>query len=111
MIDTVAFIPQAMKPYLYQGDADGKRGIHADRYEFLVNRLLRNRLEAGDIYVSDSLRFRSLEEGLIPKDAWNLDRLCILQDIDAISRILSSVRQASATLRYSVPANTRCDGG
>jgi len=111
MIDTVAFIPQAMKPYLYQEDADGNRGIHADRYEFLVNRLLRNRLEAGDIYVSDSLRFRSLEEGLIPKDAWNLDRLSILQDIDAISRILSSVRQASATLRYSVPANTRCDCG
>jgi hypothetical protein len=50
-----------MKPYLYQKDGDGNRIIHADKYEFLVYRLLRNRLEAGDIYVSDSLRFRSFD--------------------------------------------------
>lgn len=57
-----------MKPYLYQKDKNGNRGIHADKYEFLVYRLLRNRLEAGDIYVGDSLRFRSFDEDLIPKD-------------------------------------------
>ena len=68
-----AFIPQGMKPYLYQKDGDGNRIIHADKYEFLVYRLLRNRLEAGDIYVSDSLRFRSFDEDLIPKDTWQRD--------------------------------------
>ena len=49
-----AFIPQSAKPYLYEKDADGLRRIHPDKYEFLVYRMLRNRLEAGDIYVSDS---------------------------------------------------------
>ena len=78
-----AFIPQGMKPYLYQKDGDGHRIIHADKYEFLVYRLLRNRLEAGDIYVSDSLRFRSFDEDLIPKDTWQRDRQRILEDIDA----------------------------
>jgi len=52
-----AFIPQGVKSYLYEKDKDGNRRIHPDNYEFLVYRLLRNRLEAGDIYVSDSLRF------------------------------------------------------
>ena len=78
-----AFIPQGVKPYLYQKDKDGNRTIHADKYEFLVYRLLRNRLEAGDIYVADSLRFRSFEEDLIPKDTWKRDQQKILQDIDA----------------------------
>jgi hypothetical protein len=78
-----AFIPQGVKPYLYQNDKDGNRSIHADKYEFLVYRLLRNRLEAGDIYVSDSLRFRSFDEDLIPKDTWKRDQERILQEIDA----------------------------
>ena len=69
-----AFIPQGMNAYLYQKDGDGNRSIHADKYEFLVYRLLRNRLEAGDIYVSDSLRFRSFDEDLIPKDTWQRDQ-------------------------------------
>lgn len=61
-----AFIPQSMKAYIYEEDEHGKKQIHPDRYEFLVYRLLRNHLEAGDIYVSDSLRFRSFEDDLIP---------------------------------------------
>jgi TnpA family transposase len=78
-----AFIPQGVKPYLYQNDKDGNHSIHADKYEFLVYRLLRNRLEAGDIYVSDSLRFRSFDEDLIPKDTWKRDQERILREIDA----------------------------
>ena len=88
-----AFIPHGVKPYLYQKDKDGNRSIHPDKYEFLVYRLLRNRLEAGDIYVSDSLRFRSFDEDLIPKDIWKKDRGKILQDIDAplLSRPMAEV--------------------
>ena len=78
-----AFIPQGVKSYLYEKDNDGNRRIHPDKYEFLVYRLLRNRLEAGDIYVSDSLRFRSFDEDLIPKETWKRDKGRILQDIDA----------------------------
>jgi hypothetical protein len=78
-----AFIPPGVKSYLYEKDKDGNRSIHPDKYEFLVYRLLRNRLEAGDIYVSDSLRFRSFDEDLIPKEIWKQDKERILQDIDA----------------------------
>jgi TnpA family transposase len=78
-----AFIPSNVKAHIYRTDSDGNRSIHADRYEFLVYRLLRNRLEAGDIYVSDSLRFRSFEEDLIPQAIWKRDRERILADIDA----------------------------
>jgi Domain of unknown function (DUF4158) len=69
-----AFIPKGMKSYLYERDKHGNRSIHPDKYEFLVYRLLRNRLEAGDIYVSDSLCFRSFDEDLIPKETWNVTR-------------------------------------
>ena len=41
-----------------------------DRYEFLVYRLLRNRLEAGDIFCRDSIRFRSFEDDLIDDLQW-----------------------------------------
>jgi len=77
-----AFIPQSAKPYLYEKDADGHRRIHPDRYEFLVYRMLRNRLEAGDIYVSDSLRFRSFDEDLIPRPQWQQHKERILRDAD-----------------------------
>ena len=78
-----AFIPQGVKPYLYEKDKDGNRSIQPDKYEFLVYRLLRNRLESGDIYVSDSLLFRSFDEDLIPRETWKRDKERILQDIDA----------------------------
>lgn len=39
-------------------------------YEFLVYRLLRNRLEAGDIFCRDSVRFRSFEDDLIDDLQW-----------------------------------------
>ena len=77
-----AFIPQSAKPYLYEKDADGLRRIHPDKYEFLVYRMLRNRLEAGDIYVSDSLHFRSFDEDLIPQPQWQQHKERILRDAD-----------------------------
>jgi hypothetical protein len=44
--------------------------------------MLRNRLEAGDIYVSDSLRFRSFDEDLIPLPQWQQHKERILRDAD-----------------------------
>jgi hypothetical protein len=57
-------------------------GASTDKYEFLVYRMLRNRLEAGDIYVSDSLRFRSFDEDLIPQPQWQQHKERILRDAD-----------------------------
>jgi TnpA family transposase len=78
-----AFIPKGMKAYLYEEDEHTQKRIHSDKYEFLAYRLLLNHLEAGDIYVSDSRRFRSFEEDLIPLKTWQADKETILEEIDA----------------------------
>ena len=70
------FIPDTAKRYLYEPHASGQRRLRPDRYEFLVYRLLRNGLEAGDIFCRDSVRFRSFEDDLIDNDTWqDKDRL------------------------------------
>lgn len=59
------FISDGVKRYISE-----QKTILADRYEFLVYRLLRNRLEAGDIFCCDSIRFRSFEDDLINDHQW-----------------------------------------
>lgn len=58
-------IPETMKHYLY---ADKR--LLPNRYEFLVYRLLRKGLEAGDIFCRASVRFRSLEDDLLDNKMW-----------------------------------------
>lgn len=64
------FIPNGIKRYLYKQDTNGRKIISAVRYEFLVYRLLRNSLEAGDIFCRDSIRFRSFEDDLLDDRQW-----------------------------------------
>ncbi len=64
------FIPETVKRYLYTQDAHGQGQLLPDRYEFLVYRLLRNALEAGDIFCRDSVRFRSFEDDLLDNQRW-----------------------------------------
>jgi hypothetical protein len=56
------FIPVRLKRYLYGHGEEEARQLLLDRYEFLVYLLLRNRIEAGDIFCRDSVRFRSLDD-------------------------------------------------
>jgi TnpA family transposase len=52
------------------------RPLIADRYEFWVYQLMRNALEAGDLFCQDSVRFRSFEDDLIDDRQWqHKDRL------------------------------------
>lgn len=64
------FIPDNLKRYLYRQDGAGQKHVLPDRYEFLVYRLLRNGLEAGDIFCRHSVRFRSFEDDLIDDQWW-----------------------------------------
>jgi hypothetical protein len=64
------FIPDTIKRYLYAQDTDRQKKLLADRYEFLVYRLLRKSLEAGDIFCHDSVRFRSFEDDLLDEQRW-----------------------------------------
>jgi TnpA family transposase len=64
------FIPDTAKRYLYAPGTNGQKRLLPDRYEFLVYRLLRNGLEAGDIFCRDSVRFRSFEDDLVDAQRW-----------------------------------------
>ena len=64
-------IPVHLKRYLYVRSAEGSPQLLRDRYEFLVYQLLRAALEAGDVFCRQSVRFRSIEDDLIPVAEWN----------------------------------------
>ncbi|MDQ1278574.1 MAG: hypothetical protein QG555_1617 [Thermodesulfobacteriota bacterium] len=66
----IRFIPDTTKRYLYAPDPAGPKHLLVDRYEFLVYRLLRNGLEAGDLFCRDSVRFRSFEDDLLDDQQW-----------------------------------------
>ena len=66
----LCFIPEPVKRYLYEQNAQGQKCLLPDRYEFLVYRLLRNALEAGNIFCRDSVRFRSFEDDLLDERRW-----------------------------------------
>ncbi len=59
------YISDSVKRYIYHQNI-----VSPDRYEFQVYRLLRNSLEAGDIFCRESVRFRSLEDDLIDDQQW-----------------------------------------
>jgi hypothetical protein len=59
----VADLPTSLVPTRLRRYVLGVDGtIVRDRYEFMVYRLVRERLEAGDLYCRDSARFRSFED-------------------------------------------------
>jgi TnpA family transposase len=66
----LAFVPDHIKRYLYKRDENDRKFLSADRYEFLVYRMLRHALIAGDIFCRDSVRFRSLEDDLLGEERW-----------------------------------------
>ena len=69
-------IPEGTKRYLYAPVTGESKRLLTDRYEFLVYRLLRHGLEAGDIFCRDSVRFRSFEDDLLDDRRWEQkDRL------------------------------------
>lgn len=104
----IAMIPKGLQRHLFTegdgaGDAkdQGKR-LEVDRYEFLVYRLLRNALEAGDLFVKDSNEFRRFEDDLISDTRWE-QRETVLQEVGApllmtpIEDTLSTFREAIET--------------
>ena len=75
----IQFIPESRQRYLYTTDAQGQKQLFHDRYEFLVFMLLRNQLEAGDIFCRDSIRFRSLEDDLLTDEQWQQKDILIAE--------------------------------
>jgi TnpA family transposase len=97
-------IPKGLQRYLFDA-TDGRRKdkrLDVDRYEFLVYRLLRNALEAGDVYVQDSTEFRRFEDDLIGDTRWQ-DKDAVLREIGA-PILLSPIEETLAAFREALEA-------
>ncbi len=73
----ITFLSKKQKRYIL--DKDGP--INLPRYEMTLYQVLRNKIEAGDIFVSDSFKNRSFEQDLIPEDKWKADRADIIKEV------------------------------
>ncbi len=115
-----AVIPKGLRRYLFTtppataaATAAGKR-LQPDRYEFLVYRLLRNALEAGDIYVVDSNEFRRFEDDLITDARWE-KKDAVLKEIGA-PLLIAPIEQTLADLQAELTSqfaevNRRIENG
>lgn len=100
------FISEKLTQYLYEPkkvEVNGRNYtfqiLNVNKYEFLIYRLIRQRLESGDIFVRDSVNFKSFEEDLVDDETWkkkeNLIRSLNLPYLHKpIDEILSSFEKA-----------------
>lgn len=110
----LAVIPRGLQRYLFLAEEGKKKALDVDRYEFLVYRLLRNALEAGDVFVHDSDEYRRFEDDLISDDKWR-DKDRVLRDIGSpvlqtpIKELLAAFQQELEGKLKDV--NTRIEDG
>ena len=78
----LAVIPKSLQRYLLTAEAGQEKRLEVDRYEFLLYRLLRNALEAGDVFLQDSNEFRRFEDDLISDERWK-DKTSLLKETGA----------------------------
>jgi hypothetical protein len=100
----ITVIPKALHPYLFtavEGHRTAKR-LEVDRYEFLGYRLLRNALEAGDVYVQESTEFRRFEDDLISDTRWQ-HKDAVLREIGA-PIVLAPIDETLAAFRDTLDA-------
>ena len=91
----VKLIPKNLQRYLFFGDKEKR--LEVDRYEFLVYRLLRNALEAGDVYVRNSNEFRRFEDDLISDERWQ-DKETVLREV-GMPILLAPIEDTLTTFR------------
>lgn len=81
------WIPEKMRRYLYGRDKDNRKQLLTDRYEFLLYRHLRQGVEAGDVFCSDSVRFRSMKDDLLDDRRWrNKEQLIAEAGLDILAQ-------------------------
>jgi TnpA family transposase len=105
----VAFIPKSLKRYLFTAGPGKEKELDVDRYEFLIYRLLRNALEAGDVFVRDSAEFRSFEDDLISDSLWK-NKDAVLREIGApilIRPIEETLQEFRRTLEAKIETVNR----
>lgn len=96
-------LTKGVQRYMYtMAEKRKDKRLEVDRYEFLVYRLLRNALEAGNVYVRDSNDFRSFEDDLISAERWK-DKDAVLRDIGA-PILLAPIEETLAAFRTELEA-------
>ena len=98
-------IPSKFRKYLYETktvEVEGKtikyKKLNVDKYEFLIYRLLKVRLESGEVFIKESLNFKSFEEDLIDAEKWkNKEQLIQSLDLpylkEPVDELLSSFKE------------------
>ena len=103
-------ISKGLRRYLFSKDDEHEKIMDVDRYEFLIYHLLRNALEAGDLYVKNSNEFRRFEDDLISDQRWQ-DKESVLREIGApillapIQETLAGFREALETRFKAINQN------
>ena len=82
------------------------RQFDVDRYEFLVYRLLRKALEAGNVYVRDSNEFRSFEDDLMRPERWE-NKAAVLEEIGS-PVLLAPIEETLATFHADLEEKFEC---
>src|SRR5258708_38831476 len=88
-------------------EAEKRKGgvLDVGGYEFLIYRLLRRALEAGNVYVRDSNEFRSFEDDLIRPERWK-DKDAVLREIGA-PVLLAPIEEDAGRLPYRTRRQVR----
>jgi TnpA family transposase len=108
-------IARNVQRYMYtEAEKRRDRQLDVDRYEFLVYRLLRKALEAGNVYVRDSNEFRSFEDALIRPERWK-NKAAVLEEIGS-PVLLAPIEETLATFHAELEAkfervNRRLENG
>ena len=82
----VDFFPKSLRLYCFERHKikdKYKRTFMWDRYEFSVYLKLKEALDAGEVFVKDSINYRCLEDELIQKDIWRHDKDKLLKKINS----------------------------
>jgi TnpA family transposase len=100
-------LAKGIQRYMYTAAEKRKdKRLDVDRYEFLLYRLLRNALEAGNIYVRDSNEFRSFEDDLIRPERWK-DKDAVLREIGS-PVLLAPIEETIAAFHAELEAKFEC---
>lgn len=78
------FIPKYLHAYIFK-----KKGILASRYELMLYQSLNRQIEAGHVFIKDSLNHQSLEADLIPLAYWTENKAQILVKINLEKLLLT----------------------
>ena len=80
----IEFVPKSLRRYYFKRtriDGTYKRVFMWNRFVFSVYLKLKESLEAGEVYIKDSINYRCLENELIPKTIWNKDKKKLVRNL------------------------------